>query len=45
MNATVIADVHFGDIQNGRSNAAGDYQGGMNVRLQLNPPAGATGAR
>lgn len=45
MNATVIADVHFGDIQNGRSNATGDYQSGMNVRLQLNPASTATGPR
>jgi len=43
MNATVIADVHMGDIQNGQSTAAGQFQAGVNVHLQLNPPATATG--
>jgi hypothetical protein len=43
LNATVIADVHMGDIQNGRSTAAGQFQAGLNVHLQLNPPATATG--
>jgi phage shock protein PspC (stress-responsive transcriptional regulator) len=43
LNATVIADVHMGDIQNGRSTAAGQFQAGLNVHLQLDPPATATG--
>ncbi|HEX2902164.1 MAG TPA: PspC domain-containing protein [Jatrophihabitans sp.] len=43
LNATVVADVHFGDIRNGDSQAVGQYQGGMNVHLQLDPPATATG--
>lgn len=43
LNATVVADVHFGDIQNGDSHAVGEYQGGMNVHLQLNPPTTASG--
>jgi phage shock protein PspC (stress-responsive transcriptional regulator) len=43
LNATVIADVHMGDIRNGQSTAAGQFQAGLNVHLQLNPPAAATG--
>ena len=43
LNATVIADVHIGDIQNGQSTAAGQFQAGVNVHLQLDPPATATG--
>jgi hypothetical protein len=43
MNATVIADVHLGDIQNGRSTAAGQMQAGVNAHLRLSPPATATG--
>ena len=43
LNATVIADVHMGDIQDGQSTAAGKYQAGVNVHLQLDPPATATG--
>jgi len=43
LNATVLADVHMGDIQNERSTAAGQFQAGVNVHLQLNPPATATG--
>lgn len=43
LNATVIADVHMGDIRNGQSTAAGQFQAGLNVHLQLNPPATATG--
>lgn len=43
LNATVIADVHFGDIQNGDSFAVGQHQSGMNVHLRFEPPATATG--
>ncbi|HTZ43894.1 MAG TPA: PspC domain-containing protein [Jatrophihabitans sp.] len=43
LNATVIADVHLGDIAQGTSRSAGQYQAGGNVHLQLDPPAGATG--
>jgi phage shock protein PspC (stress-responsive transcriptional regulator) len=43
MNATVIADVHLGDIRNGQSTTAGQFQAGVNAHLQLNPPATATG--
>jgi len=44
LNATVIADVHLGDVQNGSSHATGQYVSGLNVHLELPPPAGATGA-
>jgi hypothetical protein len=43
LNATVIADVHLGDIQNGRSTAAGQVQAGVNAHVRLSPPATATG--
>jgi phage shock protein PspC (stress-responsive transcriptional regulator) len=43
INATVIADVHLGDIRNGQSTTAGQFQAGVNAHLQLNPPAAATG--
>jgi len=43
LNATVISDVHFGDIADGTSRAVGQYQAGGNVHLQLDPPAGASG--
>jgi phage shock protein PspC (stress-responsive transcriptional regulator) len=43
LNATITADVHLGDIQDGRSNAAGQHQAGVNVHLQLNPASTATG--
>jgi phage shock protein PspC (stress-responsive transcriptional regulator) len=43
LNATVIADVHLGDIQNGQSRAAGQLQAGVNAHLRLGPPATATG--
>jgi len=43
LNVTVIADVHFGDIQDGQSKAIGQYQSGMNVHLELDPPTAASG--
>jgi phage shock protein PspC (stress-responsive transcriptional regulator) len=43
LNATVIADVHLGDIQNGNSRQAGQYASGLNVHLELAPPTGVTG--
>jgi phage shock protein PspC (stress-responsive transcriptional regulator) len=44
LNATVITDVHLGDIRNGTSRQTGQYEGGLNVHLELAPPAGSTGA-
>ncbi len=35
LNATVIADVHMGEIQNGTSHSIGDYVSGANVHLEL----------
>jgi len=43
LNATVISDVHFGDIADGTSRAVGQYQAGGNVHLQLDPLPGASG--
>lgn len=43
LNATVISDVHLGDVQDGTSHGAGSYVGGQNVHLQLSPAAGARG--
>jgi phage shock protein PspC (stress-responsive transcriptional regulator) len=43
LNATVIADVHLGDIVNGRDYDTGQHVNGMNVHLELRPPAGVTG--
>ena len=43
LNATVVADVHLGQISNGRDYAAGQYVDGMNVHSELRPPAGVTG--
>lgn len=42
LNATVIADVHLGDIQNGTSNAIGNYVSGANVHLELPPGSTST---
>lgn len=41
LNATVIADVHLGDIQNGTSSSIGNYVSGANVHLEL--PSGSAG--
>ena len=43
LNATVIADVHLGEITNGRDNSTGQHVDGMNVHLEAGAPAGATG--
>lgn len=43
LNATVISDVHLGVIQNGRTFQPGQHVDGMNVHLELPPPAGVTG--
>jgi hypothetical protein len=43
LNATVIADVHLGEIGNGRDYDTGQRVDGMNVHSELRPPAGATG--
>ena len=44
LNATVIADVHLGEISNGRDYNTGQHVNGMNVHSELGPPAGVTGA-
>ena len=43
LNATVIADVHLGQISNGRDYSPGGRVDGMNVHSELRPPAGVTG--
>jgi phage shock protein PspC (stress-responsive transcriptional regulator) len=43
LNATVIADVHLGEITNGRDYDTGQHVDGMNVHSELRPPAGVTG--
>ncbi|HEX8095148.1 MAG TPA: hypothetical protein VF542_15065, partial [Jatrophihabitans sp.] len=43
LNATVIADVHLGEISNGRDYATGQHVNGMNVHYELRPPAGVSG--
>jgi hypothetical protein len=43
LNATVIADVHLGEISNGRDYDTGQHVGGMNVHSELRPPAGVSG--
>jgi phage shock protein PspC (stress-responsive transcriptional regulator) len=43
LNATVISDVHLGDVQNGDSHETGQYVSGLNVHLEMPPPAGSTG--
>jgi len=43
LNATVIADVHLGEITDGRSVDTGRNVSGMNVHSELRPPAGVTG--
>lgn len=44
MNTTVISDVHIGDIRNGTSDQTGQHVSGLNVHLELDPPAGVSGA-
>ncbi len=44
VNATVISDVHMGDIQNGSSSQTGQHVSGVNVHQECSAPAGATGA-
>lgn len=43
LNATVIADVHMGEIQNGTSHSIGDYVSGANVHLELPAATAVTG--
>jgi phage shock protein PspC (stress-responsive transcriptional regulator) len=43
LNATVVADVHLGAIDNGRDFGTGQQVSGMNVHSELRPPAGTTG--
>jgi len=43
LNASVISDVHLGQIQNGQSRLTGQSVSGANVHLELNPPAGTQG--
>jgi phage shock protein PspC (stress-responsive transcriptional regulator) len=44
LNATVITDVHLGDIRNGTSEQTGQHESGLNVHSELAPPAGNKGA-
>jgi hypothetical protein len=44
LNATVIGDVHVGDVQVGSSQDTGKYVGGWNVHLEVPPAAGAVGS-
>jgi len=44
LNATVVSDLHMGDVQNGTSRDTGQYVSGLNVHLELPPAARATGA-
>lgn len=43
VNATVISDVHLGDIRNGSSPQTGQHVSGLNVHQEFAAPAGATG--
>lgn len=43
LNATVIADVHLGEITNGSDYDTAERVDGMNVHQEFAPPAGATG--
>ncbi|MGI8666672.1 MAG: PspC domain-containing protein [Jatrophihabitans sp.] len=43
LNATVISDVHTGDIQSGQSQQTGQHVSGLNVHLELAAPAGVSG--
>jgi phage shock protein PspC (stress-responsive transcriptional regulator) len=43
LNATVISDVHMGQISNGRNPGTGQEVDGVNVHLEAGPPAGVTG--
>ncbi|MEO7261801.1 MAG: PspC domain-containing protein [Jatrophihabitantaceae bacterium] len=43
LNATVIADVHLGEITNGSDYDTGEHVNGMNIHSELAPPAGVTG--
>jgi len=44
LNAVVDARVHVGDIQRGTSESVGDYVGGFNTGLVLDPRAPVTGS-
>jgi phage shock protein PspC (stress-responsive transcriptional regulator) len=44
VNATVISDVHMGDIQNGSSSQTGQHVSGLNVHQEFAAPSGATGS-
>ncbi len=43
MNATVVSDVHIGDIRLGTSQDTGKFAGGFNVHLELPPATTVTG--
>lgn len=43
LNATVVADVHLGEISEGSGFGPGESVDGMNVHAEFAPPAGATG--
>jgi phage shock protein PspC (stress-responsive transcriptional regulator) len=43
MNATVISDVHLGDVRLGMSHEAGQYASGANVHLEISPQIAAVG--
>jgi len=44
LNATVISDVHIGDVQNGPSRSTGRQASGVGVHNESAPPAEAVGA-
>ena len=43
LNATVIADVHLGEITDGSDYDTAEHLDGMDVHQELTPPAGVTG--
>jgi phage shock protein PspC (stress-responsive transcriptional regulator) len=43
LNATVIADVHLGEIRHGSGLNTGEHVDGVNIHSEFGPPAGATG--
>jgi phage shock protein PspC (stress-responsive transcriptional regulator) len=43
LNATVISDVHMGQIDDGHDPDTGQHIGGVNVRMEVGPPAQPTG--
>ncbi|MBV9822000.1 MAG: hypothetical protein JO144_07105, partial [Actinobacteria bacterium] len=43
LNATVVADVHLGAIDDGRDFGTGQQVSGMNVHNEFRPPAGTSG--